>query len=179
MGDGIEDVQTTEDGQIWVSYFEEGVFGYGELGPSGVVQLNELGEALFQYNGQIEGVLPIDDCYAMNVTSRHEVRLYYYSHFPLVRLRGRQLDRQWRDVPVAGSRAFAVTDNRALFAGGYDKKGRLFLVALDIMNMEEVEPQGDNGAAIRFTSAFGRGRRLYLIDERGAIFMLDVPTWQV
>ena len=178
-GDGIEDVQTTEDGQVWVSYFDEGVFGDSELGSSGVVQLNELGESLFQYNGLIKDVLPIDDCYAMNVASRHEVWLYYYSHFPLVRLRDCKLDRQWHDIPVAGAHAFAAMDNRALFAGGYEKKGRLFLVTLDSMNVEEVEPQGDNGEAIRFTSAIGRGPRLYLIDERDDIFMLDVRTWKV
>jgi hypothetical protein len=27
LGDGIEDVQTTRDGAIWVSYFDEGILG--------------------------------------------------------------------------------------------------------------------------------------------------------
>jgi hypothetical protein len=30
LGDGIEDVQTTKEGKIWTSYFDEGIFGnYG------------------------------------------------------------------------------------------------------------------------------------------------------
>ena len=41
LGDGINDVQTTSDGMIWVSYFDEGVFGnYGwdkPMGASGLV----------------------------------------------------------------------------------------------------------------------------------------------
>jgi hypothetical protein len=33
LGDGIADVQTTADGQVWVSYFDEGI--YGNLGWGG------------------------------------------------------------------------------------------------------------------------------------------------
>jgi hypothetical protein len=36
LGDASNDVQTTPDGHIWVSYFDEGVFGHG-LGSHGVV----------------------------------------------------------------------------------------------------------------------------------------------
>src|SRR5262249_48614233 len=35
-GDGIADVQATERGSVWVSYFDEGVFGDTALGQSGL-----------------------------------------------------------------------------------------------------------------------------------------------
>jgi hypothetical protein len=35
-GDGIEDVQATERRNIWISYFDEGVFGKSSLGQSGL-----------------------------------------------------------------------------------------------------------------------------------------------
>lgn len=93
-GDGIEHVQTTAAGEIWIGYFDEGVFGGGELGQSGLVCLSENGESLLQYWSEIAepNALPgIDDCYAVNVSAEDEVWLDYYSHFPLVRLQDKKL----------------------------------------------------------------------------------------
>ncbi len=86
-GDGIQEVQTTNDGRIWVSYFDEGVFGSTKLGRSGLVCLDNRGRCTFDYETLVGDDVPsIADCYALNVCSDREVWLCYYTDFPLVRL---------------------------------------------------------------------------------------------
>lgn len=85
LGDGIEDVQVDETDTIWVSYFDEGVFGnFGweePMGSAGVVAYSINGERLWD-----AGDYGIADCYALNVVSSKEVYFYYYDDFYLVQL---------------------------------------------------------------------------------------------
>ena len=81
----------------------------------------------------------ISDCYALNVCSGKEVWLYYYTDFPLIQLLDYRLAGTWQDLPVAGSHSFAVGHDRVLFCGGYNKRDRLFLVALQSMAVTEIE----------------------------------------
>ncbi len=80
LGDSGNDVQTTSDGHIWVSYSDEEVFG-GGVGQHGVVCFDSAGRAIFKYSEFADqNQLPrIDDCYAMNVVNAEEVWLSYYS----------------------------------------------------------------------------------------------------
>lgn len=175
-GDGIEDVQVTVDGQIWISYFDEGVFG-DDLGQAGVVCFDEHGRVTFEYAEQAErhGLPRIDDCYAMNVASDTEVWLYYYSDFPLVRLIDKQFDREWPAVPVTGSHGFAVGRSRVLFAGGYKNKGRVFSVSLDSLETEEVRVVDDAGKPLAFDYGLGRGSRLHLVAGHN-LFEVDLDA---
>ena len=174
-GDGIQDVQVTEAGQIWIGFSDEGVFGDLELGQSGVVCLDEEGHPIFKYDAIAaqNGLLFMDDCYAINVAAHNEVWFYYYSDFPLVRLINRRFDCQWRNIPVTGSHGFAATKEQALFAGSYHKRDWLFLVSLDTMEVKALQPVDSNGKPIAFEAAFGRGSRLYLVTQR-ALLALDL-----
>lgn len=92
LGDGIEDLVTTPQGRIWVSYFDEGVFGnrgWGGPGPEpigspGIVRFNEHFEREWTYPDDTD-FDSIDDCYAFNV-GEETVFAYYYSDFPIVRI---------------------------------------------------------------------------------------------
>jgi hypothetical protein len=172
-GNAIEDVQTTEDGQIWVSYFDEGIFGTLELAQNGVVCFDRSGRPILRYNKIPGPGSPISDCYAMNVASDREVWLYYYTEFPLVRLLDRRFDREWKGVPVQGAHGFAVDGERAVFAGSYDSDDRLFLLSLASMHIEELQPVDGDGEVLTFQRAFGRGPRLFLATEQ-ALFMLNL-----
>ncbi|MEI3614699.1 hypothetical protein [Pseudogracilibacillus sp. SO30301A] len=87
LGDGIEHVHIDETDTIWVSYFDEGIFGnFGWEQPMG-------SEGLIAYsiNGQKmwgAGSYGIIDCYALNVVNSKEVYFYYYDDFFLVQLNG-------------------------------------------------------------------------------------------
>ena len=116
LGDASQDVQTTPSGKIWVSYFDEGVYGGGLGSQHGIVCFNSSGNLLFKYfDFAEENELPfIDDCYAMNVVSEDEVWLSYYSAFPLVSIRRFQLQRAWRDFGCM-DRAFALFEGAVIF----------------------------------------------------------------
>lgn len=82
-GDGIEDVQADESGNIWISYFDEGVFGETTLGNSGLVCLDSSGKLVFDFQSIPHPcVQSMADCYALNVCSDEEVWVCYYTDFP-------------------------------------------------------------------------------------------------
>lgn len=89
LGDGINDVQIDETDTIWVSYFDEGVFGdytYGEpMGSDGLVAYSIEGQKLWG-----AGHYEIAECYALNVVHSKEVYFYYYDDFHLVQLDDQQ-----------------------------------------------------------------------------------------
>lgn len=84
LGDGIEYVRTTAAGDIWIGYFDEGVYGNDPLGGYGLVRFSKELEPSWRYTAP-GGIGPIDDCYALNVTD-HEVWTCYYNSFPVVRI---------------------------------------------------------------------------------------------
>jgi hypothetical protein len=174
-GDGIQDVQATEGGKVWVSFFDEGVFGETELGRSGLVCLDGRGRCLFQFADVVgAGVPDIADCYAMNVVSDGEVWLDYYTDFPLVRLVGGKVEGIWRNIPVKGSSGFAVAGDTALFVGGYKNRDHLVLVRPGKARGQKFIPTDVDGRPLGRFSASGRGDRLFLrtVD---ALYAVDVP----
>ncbi len=135
IGDGIEDVRVTGDGTIWVSYFDEGVFGnrgWGGPGPEpigapGLVAFGPNGDARFRYDPKVAGTDAICDAYAINVTDA-EVWLFFYTEFSLVRIR-RGTYAVWK-FGQGGARALAVDRGRVLLYGGDDQRNRAQVLEL-------------------------------------------------
>jgi hypothetical protein len=86
LGDGISQIQIDEMDTIWVSYFDEGIFGafanMEPIGAKGLVAYSKNGQKLWEANDY-----DIADCYAMNVVSSKEVNFYYYDSYKLVQLK--------------------------------------------------------------------------------------------
>jgi hypothetical protein len=179
LGDGLQDVQTTADGRIWTSYFDEGVFGnFGwddPVGKHGLVQWDGLGNRLWEYSPPA-GLGWIADCYALNAISGDEVWCTYYTGFPLVCIRGQQVRASW-ESPVRGSDRFAIWREWVLFRGGYDDGDRYHLFAL----MEDGTMEGravyrfcdEQGRVLHADRVTGRGRVLFLI-QGTACYRVDV-----
>ncbi|WP_227521547.1 hypothetical protein [Bacillus alkalisoli] len=85
LGDGISHMQIDETDTIWVSYFDEGIFGnFGWDEPIGSAGLNAFtmnGHKL--WNVRNDGMI---DCCALNVLSSKEVYYFYNDDFHLVQL---------------------------------------------------------------------------------------------
>lgn len=183
LGDGIQDVQTTVDGNIWVSYFDEGVFGnygwgYGNnppIGESGLIQWERFGKKLYEYSPP-SGLDMISDCYALNVTNNDDIWFYYYTDFPLVRLKGKDDYTYWNirinsssNWAIDGSGSFAVMDNRVLFCGGYQQPDKYQFV--ELMDDHQMKLQAtyqfinEQGMIIDNRFAVARDRFLFLMQE--------------
>ena len=177
LGDGIQDVRASPDGTIWVSYFDEGVFGnYGwgnpgpePMGATGLLAFDGAGAQTFFYSAADAGTDTICDAYAMNVAGNGDVWVYFYTQFPIVHITGGRYQVWSPGVPGAG--ALAVREDRVLLYGeGLAKRLALSSDGTAAVE-EEREIEGPDGRSL-VAAARGVGGILYLFD-RGRIFALE------
>jgi hypothetical protein len=176
FGDGIQDVQVASSGDIWVSYFDDGIFGnYGwggrvsaqPVGRSGLVCFDARGNATWEF-APVAGLHMMADCYALNV-ARNVVWAYYYTEFPLVRIgAGRAI--RWWSTPIRGARALAVDGRRVLLCGGYaPDRGRCVLAELrdgnGVTTVDEYRFVLSDGLPIDGVRVIGRGPVLHAFTE--------------
>jgi hypothetical protein len=170
LGDASNDLQTTPSGHIWVSYFDEGVFGDG-LGRHGVMCFDSEGVPIFKYSEFADqNQLPrIDDCYAMNVVNAEEVWLSYYSDFPLVAIKNFQLHQIWKDFGCI-DRAFALLGGSVVFPKCYTRReGKSQLLRRTLSGAPQAEPLDavdEAGVPVGgLFTAVARGPHFYLLTE--------------
>jgi hypothetical protein len=181
LGDGIQSVQATSSGVIWTSYFDEGIFGnYGwqiPVGAPGLVAWDSAENKLYEFV-RCHGLDSICDCYALNVETEEDVWFYYYTEFPLVRLRHREVESVWR-MPLAGSGVFAVSAGHALFGGGYKDRDTYQLFSLghdgNPKLVAEIELQDNNGSKLVADRIVGRAGTIHLVSN-GFLYRIDVQT---
>jgi hypothetical protein len=174
LGDGIEDVRTTPAGTIWVSYFDEGVFGnfgWGHPGPiplgaPGLREFSERGEPRFAYDAEQAGTDPICDAYALNVAPDGSVWVYFYTEFPIVRIRSDEY-RVWQ-CGTAGARAVAIDGERALLVGDYKVPARGRIVHLgpasNVTDGDDVIVVDPTGAPLNLARPCAVGTKTYFFD---------------
>lgn len=166
LGDASEDLQTTPDGLIWVSYFDEGVFG-GGIGRQGLVCFDAGGTPLFKYADFAEqNALPrICDCYAMNVDGKGAVYINYYTDFPLVCLRNFKTERLWLEFGVLGD-TFAVCSDDVIYVQNKQLTIRTLLSSSQ-STPSVIRAEGENGDLLvpttqRYANIAARGASLII-----------------
>ena len=145
LGDGIEHVGIDADHQIWVGWFDEGVFGNGDWKGDWEWPPSSQGIACFSSDGVPLApiVIPKDsggvaDCYAMNVGAGGNW-FVPYTEFPILNLERERPARWWKSdqrgwwkADLSGARALAVDGAHALVAGGSGRASHILrLVSLD------------------------------------------------
>jgi len=185
LGDGIAKVQVDHAGAIWVSYFDEGIFGnlgWGDggaasqpLGFAGLARFDDRGNKVWDYEPP-PGLDEMADCYALNVGSSG-AWAYYYTDFPLVHLSTSGKVRAWR-TDVKGGRAIVTDGWRAIVFGGYGEE-RTACVALRLEDGERARVVADvtlrlpDGASLASAHVIGCGDTLHVFDgERAHRFRL-------
>jgi hypothetical protein len=172
LGDASNDVQTTPGGKIWVSYFDEGVYGSGVGSQNGLVCFNATGRPIFKYFEFAEkNKLPfIDDCYAINVVDEDEIWISYYSAFPLISIRDFKLHQSWNEFGSMGH-AFGVFKGVVIFlkhsSHGSGAPSRLIKYTLSsVPQFEIIEPLDERSEPIEgWFRATARGNHFYLWTE--------------
>ncbi|TDK61752.1 hypothetical protein E2K98_12750 [Bacillus salipaludis] len=168
--DAIQDVQTTKNSEIWVSYFDENM-------DSGLRCFDKDGLQTFDYIDfviQTGRKIPfIDDCYALNVTSE-SANIYYYSDFPLVKINksGYEI---FRKIPIKGSHAFAILNDVVLFSHGYDGSAVVYLYSLRDKKRKTLHTVNQNGEELKYDYAVGRGSKLFLIKDKD-VYLIDLEV---
>ena len=171
LGDGIKSVQTTPDGMIWVSYFDEGVFGnYGwnqPMGASGLICFDSAGRILWEF-APPTGFDSICDCYALNV-AKDAVWACYYTDFPLVKIGSDKRVQGWKNE-IGGANALAVNDRYVLLWGGYgDKHTRCVLQNFGdqtLTQSRELSFNFPSGLDLKGIKIVGRGSMLHAIADK-------------
>ncbi|GIE76469.1 hypothetical protein Aph02nite_24190 [Actinoplanes philippinensis] len=169
VGDGVEHLAVDEPGTIWVSYFDEGVYGGDPLSAGGLTRFDEYGRQLWTYWPQ-PGFGHIAGCYALNVSSR-TTWAYYYSDFPLVRITD-TTTRPFPPGPVRGARGVLVHDDVVIFIGGYGKPHQLTECRLHDAAIVEHGPAALTPLQ-RINLVSTRGSRLYARTAH-AVFEADL-----
>lgn len=169
-GSSVMDVQCAANGEIWISFFDEGVFGnhgWNSTGPAGLgrgglVCLDTAGNVLWSHNDREDAERFIDDCYALNVVG-DEAWFYFYSDFHLGQHRRKGGRPRYTKVPVSGCGAFAKSGNRFVFSAGYGKqptRGHLF-------RMKESGKRSSVAVDLSSDETAGMNRKNTLIKGRG------------
>ena len=131
-GDGIDSLSIDNKYRIFISYFDEGVFGNngwhnpGPPGPGagGLCCFSDEGELEWQFNSVDGSGKFISDCYAMNVMGSCAY-IYYYTDFLLGAIGGDFEKTFWRPH-LNGCQSFAIDENFVLFSGQYDEPDTRF-----------------------------------------------------
>ena len=168
LGDGIQDVQTTNSGQIWASYFDEGIIGNlgwrQPIGACGLRQFDDHGNGIFRFT-PTSGLDDMVDCYALNVTSNNEVWCCYYTEFPIVRIKDQRIAQHWNS-PIRGSSGLCVWRDRVLMQGGYQSdEWRLLRLGDEIVRVENsFEFVSRTGNILRAGFARARGDSVWFLE---------------
>ncbi|WP_329432032.1 MULTISPECIES: hypothetical protein [unclassified Streptomyces] len=189
LGDGISHVFATHTGDIWVGYFDEGV--YGNLGwgnPGTPAPIGEYGLIRFSSDLETQWRFPshtsepwgaISDCYALNIDG-DTAWACYYTDFPIVSVRDGVVT-SWRNS-VAGATALAVKDARVALLGGYGPHhDRLSVGTLDSEDLRVTDEYRivlpDGRPLPMRTQVIGRGPDLHVLsgDDWYRLGLEDIP----
>jgi hypothetical protein len=172
LGDGIERTYVDALGRIWVSYFDEGIFGGGggpgptPIGAAGLICFSEAGERLWEYP-EDDGMA---DCYALNVWNSEAV-IFFYTDFPLCRITSDFKLAYWKPG-LSGCHEFAISDNEVLFSGQYhDSADTAYLgrfETVETLATRRVRLTLPDGSPVPRGQLLGRGKHLYFFDTSAA-----------
>ena len=182
LGDGINHVQADAKGNVWVAYFDEGVYGNfgwqhdgGPFGAAGLSCFNCDGHKMWDFHPP-EGFDHISDCYGLNVSSTG-AWAYYYTDFPIA-----LIDSEWRvrcwQTGLAGGKTFAVDGGRVLLYVGYgDQRTACQLLELhnhDAKLIAKVSLVLPSEVDLSQATVIGRGKELHVFSgDDWFVFSID------
>ncbi len=167
-GDGIETICIDDASRIFISYFDEGIFGDGP-GMGGITCFNDEGGIIWQFNSTDRKDAYISDCYAMNVTG-FDAYIYYYTDFELAKIGPKFETAIWK-TDISGCHCFAISDDALLFSSQYGEPENSFhlmkRLPRGLSNKTPVEVKLDIGTFDKQGQTIGRGASIHHINKQG------------
>lgn len=174
-GDGVANIGIDDSGKIWISYFDEGVFGNlgwdhpvsPPIGKNGLNLFNARGEIIWKYESP-EGGPYIDDCYAMNISPIGNY-IYFYSDFPLCSI-GTNFELEFWKTDLNGCGSFAIDYRSVLFSNQYGEKlsqfHHLSFTENKLSKYQDIEVVLPDGELINGGQVISRGAFVHFIDGK-------------
>lgn len=168
VGDAIEHLLADEAGDLWVGYFDEGIYGGDDLSWPGLRRWSMSGDPLWSYS-PASGAGDISDCYALNVHGRTAWACPYHL-FPVLQIGGDGVMRV-RQTSVRAAKGLAVHADRLVFLGGYrDDHDRLVDCRVTERTVETVTEgrlTRPDGGTLDRRRLVCRGPRIYVQEPPG------------
>lgn len=125
-GEAFEDIVVGKEG-IWISYFDEGIFGNG-ISTEGLVLFDMAGNILLRYHSDLVNIDEIADCYALCKGEGETVWIFPYTDFPLVEINSVDRTVRFYSVPelLRGSHAICIRGKYAYFFDPYNSNQKLY-----------------------------------------------------
>ncbi|NGY88846.1 TetR family transcriptional regulator [Bacillus megaterium] len=137
-GDAIEDVSPNKEG-IWISYFDEGVFGKG-ISTEGLVLFSYGGQPIFRFHSDLDRELVIGDCYAICKSKANALWLCAFPDFDIVELDKNKKVSGLYTIPsgMEGSKAINIRNRVAYFYSPHNNRYELYRCELGNGNAVKV-----------------------------------------
>ncbi|MFT3944516.1 MAG: hypothetical protein QM705_11960 [Ancrocorticia sp.] len=122
IGDAIAHLMTDSVGNIWVGYYDEGVFGRS-IASAGIIKWSPRLEPIWEFDQS--GDYQIDDCYTLNVTD-DTVTACPYRSFPILAINNGQARIHPTQGP-SGPHGLLVHNETAAIIGAYGNYGSMWI----------------------------------------------------
>lgn len=177
FGDGIANIKIDENNNIWISYFDEGVYGNNgwvqPFGNMGLLYLNYNGELQYEYKPEKPHKF-IDDCYALTIDSKNDIWFYYYSEFVLCKYSNGNLT--YYKPHASGSSCLLIGNRSILMDEGYGKHNQYGIFDKETLNeIDEIILVNENDEQISNSLKYYEDSRGILLTEN-KIYIFDLCT---
>lgn len=125
-GEAFEEIVVGKEG-IWVSYFDEGVFGNG-ISTEGLVLFDMTGNILLRYHSDLLNPNAIADCYALCKGRGTTAWIFPYTDFPLIEINSQERTSRTYPVPelLHGAKALCIRGKDAYFFDPYNSNQKMY-----------------------------------------------------
>ena len=163
----VNDVCVSSNDTIWISYFDEGIYGPTKLAQEGLVGMNPMARSCSATRMPDRRWDHPNRRLYRNQRGRRRVCVGLLLHrLSIGKLRDPKQVRAWGELPVEFAEAFAVENLKALFAGGYENRRLLHLLDLQRHRHWPAKVLDSDGNMLPFEASLGRGALLYLLNGR-------------
>ena len=121
IGDGVEHLVIDRRGQIWVGYFDEGIFGGDPLSSAGLSRFDQTGKLEYQWDDAKYG--RIDDCDALTVDEDGAAWVCAYTRYFVASILEADVRIVIREAPVSIISGLLIGRTHVAFLGGTDFHG--------------------------------------------------------
>lgn len=177
-GDAITDIAVTNEG-IWISYFDEGIFGKG-ISTEGLVLFDLKGYPLLNFNTYFKNRLFIADCNAMCKGTLSTIWIFTQvsaSEYKLVNLNIDNKILKVYDVPnfLNNCNSICIKENIAYFYEGYNYNCNGELYSLDL-GKEQVNKIGKYNGMLRGLSSTELNNFISINESEIKVYKIDCES---